>query len=239
MGFLSKFGFGVRAGDEEQLKTLEQGIGLLRLSSFYCLQKRYTPRLGLEKAATLAVAVVSKMILEPAGDERLGRFCEKHGTEIAAEALKIRTYEEMSGPSGCASYLFAAEMLHSRMVKGSDLTDATRKWKSSLELQEQAAHLAIEVPTSIDICGSNDKGKMIASILSFAKAFYYTNTWTGPSPAIPEVSLPSIPFDYDFLTKVLLDRDDAEPEMPVQPDLEKEAEDVEEVPPAYSMRAHR
>lgn len=214
MGFFAKLHSRFRSRAGEDLKLLEQGIGLLRLSTFYALQKRYTPRYGMETADNLAVAVVSVMILESPTEEDFITFYEKKRKEIGELALEAGMYGDVSGSAGCASYLYAAEILHSMMVKSSYLTDATKSWKSCEALREQAATLGITVLSSEEICGSNDRSKCIQAIHSFAKAFYYTNTWTGVSSAAAELAYPSIPLSYNFLTKLLLKINSASAEAP-------------------------
>jgi hypothetical protein len=193
-----------RKENDEDLKVLEQAISLLRLSTLYCLNRKLAPKFGPDTANALAVAVVSVMILEPPKDDSLAAFHERHRKEIEAEASEVRKHEELSGPSGCASYLYSAEILYSAMVKVCRLHGAARTEKSTRALEEQANKLGIVVPTVQEICGSNDRARCIEAIHSFAKAFYYTNTWAAPIPPIAEIPLPTIPPGYDFLSDVLL-----------------------------------
>jgi hypothetical protein len=215
MSFFRRWHIGFGGGEAEQLKVLEQGIELLRLSTVNCLRKRYASEVGPEMADALAVAVVSVMTLEPPCDEGSKAFYEQHRSEIGNRVQEAHGLEDISGPSGCASYLFAAEILHSAMVRACCPSDATRGWKSTRDLEEQAANLGIYLPSPQEICGSEDRGKCIDGILSFAKAFYYTNTWIGISPARIEVPVPSIPHDYGFLSRTLLDAKPALPALPV------------------------
>lgn len=223
----------LRGGEEECLKLLEQGISLLRLSSFNSLQKRYCSQYSPENANILAVAVVSVMILESPKQDSFAGFYERNRKEIGELAMEVRTFEELCGPSGCASYLYAAEMLHSSMVKAAYIPDATKNWKSAKALEEQAANLGIPIPTLHDICGSDDKKKAVEAIYRFAKLFYYTNTWIGRSPAITDVSLPTLPYSYEFLASMLLDVSSASPETPVQPQA---THDGEEMPSMCRLR---
>lgn len=184
---------------EEHLKLLDQGIGILRLSTFYCLQKKYLPRFGVEKASALAAAVVGMLVVESLPDERCRVFYDRNKSEITMEAGELHKYEQFSGRAGCASYLLAAEIARAKIVKAFHITDATKVWKSNLVLQERAESLGIFIPTGQDICGSEDTVECIRAIRNFAKLFYYTNTWSGPSPALPDALVPAI--DY---TKILL-----------------------------------
>jgi hypothetical protein len=193
-----------RKENDGDLKVLEQAISLLRLSTLYCLNRKLAPKFGSDTANALAVAVVSVMILEPPKEDSLAAFQERHRKEIEAEASELHSFEELSGPSGCASYLYSAEILHSAMVKVCRLHGAAQTEKSTRALEEQAAKLGIVVPTVQEICGSNDRAMCIEAINSFAKAFYYTNTWAAPTPPLAEIPLPTIPPGYDFLSNVLL-----------------------------------
>jgi hypothetical protein len=190
--------------DEEDLKLLEQAISLLRLSTLYCLGRKLTPVFGPDGANALAVAVLSHMILEPPQDETFAAFREKHRKDIEAQALEARKHEDLCGPSGCASYLYSAEILHSAMLKMSRQQGTAQKEKSPRALEEQASRLGIAVPTVLEICDSNNRAKCVEAIYSFAKAFYYTNTWAAPSPPLAELPLPSLPHSYDFLSNMLL-----------------------------------
>jgi hypothetical protein len=220
--------------EEVHLKVLEQGISLLRLSTFYTLQRKLAPEVGPDSANALAVAVVSVMILESTSDDRFSAFYRSKRDEIARQAQEAHKHEEISGPSGCASYLYAAEILHAGMVKGAQVPDATKQWKSAKALQEQAENLGIYLPGREEICGSNDRGEFIDAIHSFAKAFYYSNTWTGTSPVLTNLPFPSIPFDYQFLSKMLLDNS-RETEAPEAAPVDEAGDDL---PAVYRLRAN-
>lgn len=209
MSFIKKLLGGVWTKTEkEELTVLEEGICLLRLSTFHCLQKTYLPRMGLDKANAIAIAVVSTMILDSPSDDRFRQFYQKNKQDIYAEAANAHQDKQISGPSGCASYLYAAEILRLSLIMASSGGDASPLSKTPEALLQQAVRLRIEVPTRQDICGSSDQVECVRAIHSFAKAFYYTNTWTGATPSVTGEELPSLQFDSEFVKRILHDLSD-------------------------------
>lgn len=179
----------------EDLRLLEEAIDRLRTSTMYSLQRKYTTALGVEIAAPLAAAVVNEMILDPPTDVRSKIFNEKNSSMISKESSEAHKHEGISGPSGCASYLYAAKILHCTIFD--EATAATEVSKLAQLLRRQAADLRIFVPSCSDICGSDNRSECIQAINSFAKVFYYTNTWSGSNAGPAEMPLPSIPYQTD------------------------------------------
>ena len=129
---------------------------------------------GNEEANLWAVAIVNTLTLRPPGNEQAKLFYQKHEQEILHEVSAIRKDSELSGISGGASYLYAAEILYSTaMAKNPQIDNITKNLHANRiqALEEQAVHCGIWIPDSYHICGSNDVRKCISCIHAFAKNF--------------------------------------------------------------------
>lgn len=181
---------------KQNIELLVKSITLLRLSTFYRLQKKYLVKHNLDTANALAVAVVTAMVHEPPRDEIFRVFYRENRDEIRQEVLNAHKQDGVSGLSGCASYLYAAEILYGSLMKGGEGEINNR------HLRQQAEKLGIMVPSREEICGSADVDQCINAIYSFATAFYYSNIWNGTSLAL-EKSVQQLQFHQELVNRML------------------------------------
>jgi len=172
MGFLTRL-FG--RGPQEYLKSLDESINLLRLGVFtYLFKNRYVPKFGKKEGSLWAASVLNTLVLQSPGNEQAKLFYKKNDDAILKEASSICRDPELTGLTGGASYLYAAEILYSTAMTRSPQTDHETKQLHSeriQDLEQQAARLTIWIPNSSHICGSTDVKDCINGIANFAKNF--------------------------------------------------------------------
>ncbi len=158
MGFSRR----VLGQDQEPVKILETAIERLQIGIAMNLAMEYGSRLRLDgpnEAMLLANCVLSyATVMSPIGEEAQN-FAKSHSELVGTEALEL---EELAAPSRAFSYLYAAMTLL--------LAIRTKDPYSELasQLGDRATELALEIPSTYDICGSGDAVKCIRAINAFS-----------------------------------------------------------------------
>jgi hypothetical protein len=140
--------------------TLTGTIGLLRLSIFARLMKRYEPRYGKQESAFLSAAILNSAVLEHPGTSEAEAYCQEHGSLIADEVEELHSDFVMAK---MLSYLYTAQILFLGATEGPFAEEA-------LALSTRASELGILVRSTHDICGSADVRQCIAEISKYARS---------------------------------------------------------------------
>jgi len=141
---------------------LETGYTNLKLGIFTRLVKKYRPLYGEQQANLLAVAVIHEaLIVEPANTAG-ENYRANNRALIFDEAMRLNSDREIAE---AFSYLYAARSFHLVRATGSVVSD------QSVALVNRATELSLYIPSTYDLCGSDDFGTCIHAISEYASLF--------------------------------------------------------------------
>ena len=145
----------------EALKLLDASIERLRAGIFGRLNQQYAARFGTE-SQFLSAAILNEAVLEGPSNKKAEEFRAKNASLISDEAMKMHLNVDLAQG---LSYLYAAQTLYLVWLTKSPFSARAQA------LGEKATELNIHIPSTFDICGSDDAMACIAAIYEYASDF--------------------------------------------------------------------
>jgi hypothetical protein len=160
MGSINKL-FGQPKPD--YIEILDTSIEKLRLGVFAHLFSKYLKELDAAQAKFLAASVLNEIVVEKPSNLDAEHYYAANLNMIYQESLKLSQNEILSE---ALSYLYAAQILFLVHLTKQPISER------SMLLTERATELSIYIPSTYDICGTDDAKQCTLYIAKFADEFF-------------------------------------------------------------------